>query len=78
MAMTHFLYGSNGCFINEFRGTRKIAIDNWLTFQHSNNTELLRKDDEVRREVSKLMAQRIQKESHYGDQHRNHYRRHHV
>lgn len=69
MAITHFLHGVHGCFINEFKGTRKIAYDNWLKMQRERDTRMLG-DDNVRRAIDKAKAgnhrRGLQK-----DQHRN-------
>ncbi len=74
MSMTHFLYGANGCFINEF-GTTKVAVDKWLREQESSNTRIYQEDDSVRKEVSRLKAIELRHAQQQGDHHRNKDRR---
>lgn len=70
MASTHFLHGAHGCFINEFNGTRKIAIDKWLSAQRKNDTKLLL-DDDVRKAVDRLEAEEYRRELLNKDRYRN-------
>ena len=57
--MTHFIYSGSLCFINEFRGGRKMAYDKWLQDQQLQNPYLIDNDPELRREVDKLRRQEI-------------------
>ena len=69
MSMTHFFYGANGGFVNEF-GTKKIAVDNWLRAQGDSNSQLMQ-DEDVRREVTRLQALEARKKQTQADQYRN-------
>lgn len=48
-----FSLRAHGCVINEFNGTRKIAIDNSLKAQHNKNTRIM-EDNEERKAVDTL------------------------
>ena len=70
MASTHFLHGAHGCFINEFNGTRKIAIDKWLTAQCKMNSKMML-DDDVRKAVDRMQAEEFRRELLNKDRYRN-------
>ena len=57
MCVTHFIYNSSLCFINEFQGGCKKAYDKWLQDQQMRNPYLIDIDPELRREVDKLLRQ---------------------
>lgn len=70
MAITHFLYGVHGCFINEFRGTRKIAYNNLLRAQCTKETRMM-EDDDVRRAIDKAEAEEHRRRLVHRDKHQN-------
>lgn len=70
MASTHFLYGAHGCFINEFRGTKRIPYDKWLTAQRRHNWKLM-DDDDTCKAVERIEAEEYHRSIMKKDQHRN-------
>ena len=70
MAMTHFLYGSNGCFVNGFT-TTKIALDKWLKRQELGQTKPYQEDEQVKKESIRLRAIELKREQRDRDNMRN-------
>jgi hypothetical protein len=70
MAITHFLWGANGCFVNEFKGTRKKIYGKWLMAQLTRNTRLM-EDDDTHKAVERFEAEERCKELIQNDRHRN-------
>ena len=60
MAITYFFIGANSGFVNKINGSKKVAYDNWLENKANKNPQALRREEEIRYEVSKLHTHRIE------------------
>ena len=74
MCVIHFIYSGSLCFINEFRGGRKKAYENYLQNQQLKDPYLIDKDPELRREVDKLRRHGLLHQRKDEDRRRNDWR----
>ena len=54
MAIMNFFIGANSGFVNEFNGSRLVAHNNSLDDNVNRNPQAIRRDEEIRQEISSL------------------------